>query len=293
MGAERDTESSFLGDLLALTKPTITVTNVLMAAGGLWLSRTELSLATVVWTLVGTALAVAAANALNMLLEREGDGLMERTRGRPLPAGRLGAGVALGVGLGLSAGSIAALVLGTNLLTAGLGALALALYVLAYTPLKRRTPWALIVGAIPGAMPALMGWTAARGRIEAPGLVLLGVLFLWQLPHFIAIALLRREDYARAGIKTVPLVWGDRVARWHAAISAAALLSASLLLVPLGTAGRVYLVGASLLGAWLTVLAVQGLRATEGRPWDRRLFFASLAYLPGWMLVTLVDRLVG
>ncbi|MCC6751482.1 MAG: protoheme IX farnesyltransferase [Deltaproteobacteria bacterium] len=293
MGAERDTESSFLGDLLALTKPTITVTNVLMAAGGLWLSRTELSLATVVWTLIGTALAVAAANALNMLLEREGDGLMERTRGRPLPAGRLGAGVALGVGLGLSAGSIAALVLGTNLLTAGLGALALALYVLAYTPLKRRTPWALIVGAIPGAMPALMGWTAARGRIEAPGLVLLGVLFLWQLPHFIAIALLRREDYARAGIKTVPLVWGDRVARWHAAISAAALLSASLLLVPLGTAGRVYLVGASLLGAWLTVLAVQGLRATEGRPWDRRLFFASLAYLPGWMLVTLVDRLVG
>jgi protoheme IX farnesyltransferase len=176
-----------------------------------------------------------------------------------------------------------------NPLTGLLAAIALVSYVWVYTPLKQRSWTALLVGAVPGALPPLMGWTAATGRLEVPGLVLFAVLFVWQIPHFIAIALFRREDYERAGMKVLPAVLGDRSARWHAVIWAGLLLPVTLLLVPIGVAGMVYLVVAGVLGAGFFAMALIGLRRDAGRPWARRLFLASLVHLTVLFAVLMLD----
>jgi len=273
-------------DLVALTKPTITASSVMMAGGGLLLADRPVAPATASALLIGTGLAVASANALNMWVERASDGLMRRTRRRPLPAGRLAPRWALGFGVALGAAGVALLLAAVNPLTAALGLGALVAYVAVYTPLKRRTHQALLVGALPGAMPPLMGWTAATGRIELPGLALFAVLFLWQLPHFIAIAIRAGDDYARAGIRTIAAVRGDRAARAQAIAYAAGLLPTSALLVPLGVAGAVYLCGALLLGGWFLALA-----ALPSRSWSNRLFRGSLIYLPALILLLVADRL--
>jgi protoheme IX farnesyltransferase len=300
------TATGRLRDLLELTKPGIVGMNVLMTAGAWLLARGAGDLGVLAAVVVGTGMAVAAANALNMVLERESDRLMARTRRRPLPAGRLGVGTAVAVGLGLGLGALPVLWFWVNPLTAALGAFALASYVLVYTPLKRRTPLALVIGAVPGALPPLMGWTAATGRVDAVGVVLFAVLFAWQLPHFLAIALYRRPDYARAGIRTVVAVRGERVARAQAVAWCGALLPLSLLLVPLGVAGWIYLVSAAGLGGWFLLTALRGLRAegagaAGGSPWGaepgllwaRRLFRVSLLYLPALVLALALDGLVG
>jgi protoheme IX farnesyltransferase len=172
-----------------------------------------------------------------------------------------------------------------NPLTAALAALALGLYVLAYTPLKRVTSRALLVGAIPGAMPPLLGWTAATGSIDWPGLALFGVLFFWQLPHFVAIATFRADEYARAGIIVLPAERGDRTARIHAVIYLCLLVSVSLALVPLGVCGSLYCATALLLGAIFLAAGVRGLSPATEKPaaahrWARQLFVVSLIYLP-------------
>src|SRR5580692_10692883 len=193
-------------DLARLTKPRITLIVIATCAAGMAIAPVRIPALVALLALAGTTLIVASANVLNMWWERDTDGLMARTRNRPLPAGRLPPDVALVYGLALGASSIPML-MAVNALTAALGVLALATYVLAYTPLKRHTSLALLVGAIPGAMPPLMGWTSATGSLVAAsaprmgGLLLFLLLFVWQLPHFIAIALFRAEDYARAGLK--------------------------------------------------------------------------------------------
>ncbi|NUP08009.1 MAG: protoheme IX farnesyltransferase [Polyangiaceae bacterium] len=276
-----------LRDIVALTKPRITFMVVVTAAGGYWLASRFFGLdplgdpSRLIALLLGSALVVSGANALNMFLERDTDGLMARTKSRPLPTGRLTPEVALIVGLGLSAVSVPLLTMGTEPATGLLAAIALVSYVVVYTPLKRRSPIALLVGSIPGAIPPLMGWAAVRGTMDLPGVVLFAIMFFWQVPHFLAIATFRREEYARAGMKVGPIVYGDRVSRHHIVRYTAALVITSMMLVPFGIGGTAYLVVALFLGAVFFAVGVWGLRSSAGNRWARGLFFTSMVYLTG------------
>ena len=281
-----------LRDLVVLTKPGVTRMCLVTTAGGLALAPASPSWIAIVSAMIGTALAVGGANAFNMWWERGTDRLMARTRTRPLPAGRLAPATALRFAWVLSIASFVILLLGTNLLTAVLAALAIVGYVLVYTPLKYRTPAALVIGAIPGAMPPLLGWTAATGGIEAPGLVLFGILLVWQIPHFLAIALYRKNEYARAGIKVLPLVRGDAIAKIHAVAWAMVLVPLTLLLAPLGVAGDIYTYAAFGLGAGFLGWAFTGLDNAAGPKWARNYFLASLVYLPALTLALFVDVVV-
>lgn len=271
---------SLARDLVALTKPRITLMVLITTAGGLWLAPAIVSPSTILWTLVATSMVVGAANTLNCWLERDVDKHMARTKRRPLPAGRLSAGWALGLGIALGAISVPVLALLVNPLTGLLAAVALVSYVWVYTPMKQRSPAAVLVGSVPGALPPVMGWTAATGELGAAGLVLFGILFLWQLPHFLAVSIFRQREYTKAGIKVLPAVRGDAVTKRHAAFYAGALVPVSLLLVPLGIAGMLYLVVAGVLGMGLFAWSLWGLRAEAGNRWARQLFVASLVYLP-------------
>jgi heme o synthase len=276
-------------DLLALTKPRITTVVLATTAAGLAVAPGEVGARKAVLSFVGTALVVSSANALNMWWERDTDGRMARTKGRPLPSGRMGAKVALVFGLALGIAGLPML-LAVNGLTALLGLIALVMYVAAYTPLKRHTTLALLVGAVPGAMPPLMGWTTVTGTLGAGGLLLFGVLFLWQLPHFIAISLFRRDDYARAGLKIVPVESGDRAAKWMIVGYTVLLVGVSVLLFPYRIAGGAYLVSASLLGAAFVGFGAWGLRAASGARWAKSLFGFSIVYLVLLLSTMLVDR---
>lgn len=283
-----------LRDLVTLAKPRITFMVVVTAAGGLFLSRRmpgveALSAATILCTLLGCAFIVSGANALNMYIERDVDRRMDRTKNRPLPAGRMSPRVALWFGVIMSAVAIPVLAIGANALTALLAIIANLLYVLAYTPLKQHSPYALHVGAIPGAIPPLLGWTAGTGRIDAAGMVLFGILFLWQIPHFVAIALFRKADYARAGIFVLPNVTGELASRHTIVRWTFALLATSLLVVPLGVAHHGYLIAATVLGAVFFVWGCYGLREGTGAKWAKSLFGISILYLVLLFAVLTID----
>jgi protoheme IX farnesyltransferase len=265
-------------DLWALTKPQITLM-VLITTGGAMLLAGAHSLPRILLTLAGTALVVGGANTLNMYLERDIDQRMTRTRDRPLPAGRMAPGVALAFGLLLGGAAVPLLAFGVNPLTGALAAFSLVTYVWVYTPLKQRTPLALLIGAVPGAIPPLLGWTAARGAIETPGLVLFGILFFWQVPHFLAITLYRTDDYARAGFPVLAATRGAGAAKWRIVAYLAGLVGASVLLVPAGVAHGRYLAASLALGGALLAVGAAGLHPSAGRRWARRLFFATLVYL--------------
>jgi len=276
---------ALVADLVTLTKPRITAMVVVTMLGGIWLAahRGVASGPLSAWRLgvavAGTALVVGSANALNMWLERASDGLMARTKNRPLPTGRLDPTVALGFGLALGVVSVPALALAVNALTGALAAVALVSYVAVYTPLKRRTTASLLIGAVPGAIPPLLGWTAVTGRIGWPGALLFGVLFLWQVPHFLAIATFRRDDYARAGLKVLPVERGDRVTRVHIVAYLLALYAVSLALVAVGVGGPLYVGAAVVLGAAFLAVGAWGLRPAAGARWARGLFATSIVYL--------------
>lgn len=283
-------------DLLALAKPRITALVVVTAAAGFVAGAGGVSAGG--WGLlhlaVGTALLAGGTNALNQLLERREDGRMRRTRDRPLPAGRLSPATAGVFGAALVAGGTLYLLLSTNLPTAGLGLAAAVLYVAAYTPMKKVSSAALAVGAVPGALPVLGGWTAARGAVEPAGLALFGVLFLWQLPHFLALGWSLREDYRRAGFTTVALeAEAPRRSGLYAVLSSLALVPVSVLPALLGTAGWAYAVGAAVLGGAYLVRSVDfAAGAGEGRSREARargLFRASLLYLPALLLLLAID----
>lgn len=270
-----------LRDLVALTKPRLSALVLFTTAGGAWLAGASLTWPITLAALLGTTLAVAGAQCLNCYIERDLDGLMHRTRNRPLPAGRVDPRLALSLGVAFAALSIPVLSVGTNPLTAILGLLAIVSYVLVYTPMKTRSAWAVAVGAIPGALPPLMGWTAVTNRIDLPGLVLFGIMFFWQFPHFLALSITLKADYARAGMKTVPEVMGDRHARLQAAGFTALLVATSLALVPLHVAGVAYAVIAGVLGAGFLAWSLLGLRRDPGPRWARVEFLLSLVYLTG------------
>lgn len=274
-------------DYVALTKPAINRMCLLMTAGGMFLAPRDaaggfgIGLGAALLALLGTALAVASANALNMWLERDSDRLMRRTKDRPLAARRISENGALVFGIALGVASVAILALATNVATTVIGLLAIASYVGVYTPMKYQHPLALVVGAVPGAVPPLMGWTAVTGTLDTPGLILFAVLFVWQMPHFIAISVVRRRDYDEAGIRTVPGVRGLAVAKWQALGWSLLLIPTSLALVATDVAGMVYGVVAAISGAAFLVMTAVGLgdHAAENR-WAQRLFVASLIYLP-------------
>jgi protoheme IX farnesyltransferase len=274
-------------DLVALTKPRITALVLLTETAGMCLAPGRTPAATRVLAWLGTALIVASANALNMWWERDVDGRMSRTRNRPLPAGRLSADLALAFGLALAAAAVPMLFV-VNLATGLLGLVSLVTYVAVYTPLKRHTYLALLVGAVPGAMPPLLGWTAVEGRLGAGGLLLFAFLFVWQVPHFAAITLFRAEEYARAGLQVVSVQHGERGARVMIASWTALLVAVSLAFGPLGLASRVYEVVAALLGCAFLALAAKGLRFGQRfdvRRWGRRVFAFSIPYLVVLLLV--------
>ncbi len=283
------TPGATLRDVVALTKPRLTSLVLCTTTGGIGLAGGRILSARTALTLLGTTLAVAGAHTLNCWLERDLDGFMERTKLRPLPAGRFDPRVALVLGLVYSAVSVPVLFLGVNALTALLGAIALASYVLVYTPMKTRSPAALYVGAIPGALPPLMGWTSVTNKLETAGVVLFAILFVWQLPHFLAIAINRKEDYARAGVKTLPSVRGDAVASRHIALWVAALVPITLALVPLGVAHGLYLAAALALGAMFFGVSVRGLTGNTDKPWARKVFLASLVHLTGLFVALMAD----
>jgi protoheme IX farnesyltransferase len=278
-------------DIISLAKPRITLMVLITTAGGLSLAG-GVDLPTALFTLIGTALVVGSANTLNCWLERDIDRHMTRTKGRPLPAGRLHPKVALIFGLTLAFISIPMLTLGVNRLTGLLAAVALVSYVAVYTPMKQMSPAALLVGSVPGALPPLIGWTAVTGKLEWAGLALFGVLFFWQLPHFIAIAIFREDEYTRAGFKVLPAVRGLRVAKVHAAVHAVLLLAVSLVLVPLHVAGAVYFTVAALLGLAMVGIALRGFAPGAGHKWARQMFAASLVYLPLLFAALAIDALV-
>ena len=263
-------------DLVALVKPRIMIMALLTAAGAMSLAPGRFGAAPSLWLLVGTALIVGSANTLNMWLERDVDCLMARTKNRPLPQGRLQASTALA--FGALQGAIALPVLAVaGLIPAALGLLALILYVGAYTPMKQRSHWSVWVGAIPGAMPALMGWTAATGRVDLPGLAVFGILFVWQVPHTHAINIYRQREYDAAGLKTMPGTHG--VATTRRAILGFLLVQVAISIYPalLGVAGLAYLITASALGVMVLAQAFVG---DGSMKWARNVFLTSIVYLP-------------
>jgi heme o synthase len=281
-----------LRDLLSLTKPGVTSLNLVATAGGYLLAPGHASAGRLLWATVGTALVVGAANTLNCYLERDVDRLMTRTRIRPLPSGRLQPHVALSFGLLLSAAGVALLSLAVHPLAGLLSALALVAYVMVYTPMKQRSSLALLVGAVPGAAPPLIGWAAATGGLGLPGVLLFLFLFLWQVPHFLAIALYRKEEYGRAGLKVLPLETGDAPARAELMRYLLAMVATSLMLVPTGAAGGVYLVAAVALGAWAIGRGALGLRKDAGTRWARSFFMTTNVYLMLMMGALAIDHLV-
>ena len=279
-----------VGDFLELTKPRITMLVVITAGVGYAVGAPRgLDPAAFVALLIGTALVAGGASALNQYWEREADARMERTRLRPIPAGRVAPAEALAFGLAV-AGAGLVLLATINALTALLGLAALASYVLAYTPLKRITSLCTVVGAIPGALPPVMGWAAARGSVDAGAWALFGVLFLWQLPHFLAIGWIFREDYARGGFPMLTVLDGDgRSTARQMMLYSAALIPVTLAAGALASAGIGYLSGALALG--LVFFA-----ASTRFAWKRSvaaarvLFLVSILYLPALLGLLVFDR---
>ncbi len=279
------------GDLAALTKPGITRLVVFTtAAGYLMAAGTGTDLLRLFHTVFGAALASAGANALNMWWERDTDAAMRRTRARPLPAGRVPPRTALVFAVLLSAWGLLHLALFVNLPTLLLVATSLLTYILVYTPLKRRTHHATLIGALPGSLPTLAGWTAAAEPVSAAAVAITAVVFFWQMPHFYALAWVYREDYARGGMRMLTVIdpRGARLGR-ESFVYSLALLAVSLVPVASGLIGWVYGIGAALLGLAMTVLSARLWAVRDDqRAWH--LFFGSIAYLPVLLTLMLLDR---
>ena len=279
-------------DFLSLTKPRLNLLVLVTTAGGLYLASPDgVAMPILLHTLIGTALVAGGAAALNQAWERDTDALMRRTRTRPMASGRLRASQGVWFGMALSTAGLVELALGVNLLSSAVAGLTLGSYILVYTPLKRRTSLATLVGAIPGALPPVIGWAAATGTLTLPALVLFGIVFFWQMPHFLAIAWLYREDYAAAGIPLLPVLEPDgrRTGR-QALFYGAALWPVSLMPSAVGLAGGFYAVVAAVLGLALIALSAAFAR-DRSMPAARRLFLFSITYLPVLWGALVADRL--
>ena len=282
------------GDYLALTKPRVIAMVLVTTLVGFYLGSAEtLGLGPLLHTLVGTALAAAGTLALNQYLERDLDARMDRTRHRPLPAGRLQAGEALGLGAALLAAGLTALALGVGALPALITASIAVSYLLLYTPLKRVSSLCSLVGAVPGALPPVAGWAAARGALGPEPWVLFAILFLWQIPHSLAIGRMYRDDFARAGIRLLPVVDPDGASTGtQVVMHCLALVPVALLPTLMGFAGPIYFLVALVLGIGFLKSAI-GLARTRSAADARRLLVTSLVYLPVLLTVMALDRLAA
>ncbi len=281
-----------LGDFLALTKPRVVTMVLLTTLVGYYLGATAAPFDywRLLATLIGTALAAGGTLALNQYLERHADARMERTRDRPLPDGRLAPLDALIFGAGLTATGIVFLALVVGPVPAFVIAAVTASYLFVYTPLKTRTSLCSVVGAIPGALPPVAGWAAASGEIGLGAWVLFAIMFLWQIPHTLAIAQLYRDDYARAGIRVLPVVAPDGTITARQIISnSVALLGVALLPTLIGMAGPVYFLVALVLGLVLCGLSLR-LAHSGGTTDARRLLFATLIHLPLLLATMAIDK---
>jgi protoheme IX farnesyltransferase len=278
-------------DLVALTKPRVVVMVLVTTVVGYYLALVAPpDYGRLVALIVGTVLAAGGTLALNQYWERDVDARMERTRARPLPEGRLAPLEALLFSVIVTAAGLAVLALGVGWLATLVTAATFVLYVFAYTPLKLRTSLCTIVGAVPGALPPVTGWAAARDDLGVGAWVLFGILFLWQLPHTLAIGRLYQADYARAGVQLLPVVDADGRSTERQIVSGCvALLAVSLLPTLIGLAGGVYFIGALLLGAvFVTLGAQQALAPSTVRA--RRVLLASLLYLPALLALLAFDK---
>ena len=264
--------------LFELTKPGITRMVLATTFLGAVIAPGAVDTGRLLLALVGMALVVGSANALNMYLEGDVDALMARTRNRPIPSGRIEPEAALRFGAALAGLGLPALAL-VNPTTALLGAFALVSYVWMYTPLKRVSSAAVYVGALPGAIPPLMGWTAMTGAVSAGGLALFAILFVWQIPHFHAIAIFRCGEYERAGLRVLPVTDGLEYTKFSIVALLILQLFVSALPAFTGLAGTGYLVAALALGSAYLGWGLWGLRRDAGAKWARSLFFLSMPYL--------------
>jgi heme o synthase len=291
---------SRVGDYAVLLKMRVTSLVVMTAWTGYFLGAQRAQVPTLSWkllcALLGIGLVSGGAAAMNQVIEREADGRMQRTRRRPIPGQRMGVAEATAVGMACILGGGAYLAITTNVLTGILSVLTAAAYVGVYTPLKMRSPICTTIGALPGAMPPLLGWTAARGRVEWEALVLFAILFLWQFPHFHAIAWLYREDYRRAGIRMLPVVEQDGRS------TVREVLAYSMMLVPvslfpgyLHMVTRAYVVGALVFSLAFLVFSIRfarvlsGLPAGESGKLARELLRASVLYLPALFALMMIN----
>lgn len=283
---------SRIADLVTLTKPRLNLLVLVTTLAGLYLASPDgVLLGILLHTLIGTALVAGGAAALNMAWERDTDRTMRRTSERPVAAGRISSIEGAVFGVALSIMGLVELAQAVNLAAAAVAALTLVSYVLVYTPLKRRTSLATLIGAVPGALPPVIGWAAATGTVDFPALVLFGIVFFWQMPHFLAIAWMHRDDYAAAGIPLLPVLEPDgRRTGIQALLYAAVLWPVSLLPILVQLAGTPYALIATLLGFGFIALASRFAR-NRSLSTARQLFLGSILYLPLLLGALVVDRL--
>ncbi|MBI2336616.1 MAG: protoheme IX farnesyltransferase [Deltaproteobacteria bacterium] len=276
--------------IFELFKPRIIPLVLITTFGGMWLTPMPLVPLRVLTILGWVFLLVAGANAINMYLERDLDRLMTRTADRPLPTQRIPSALALWIGLILSIIAVFAMMEWVNPITGLLAAISLLLYTTVYTPLKRKTPLALWIGAVPGAMPAWLGWTALTHRLDLQGLSLFAILYIWQIPHFLAISIFRKEEYFKAGIKVMPLTQGNMATCYQMIPYAFIQIPISLMPAPLGLVGRFYFIAALILGIIFFGYTCLGIKNQGNAVWARRCFFLSIIYLPLLYAALVVDR---
>lgn len=294
VAARTEVTSSVVKDLVEITKPRITSTVLLTAAAGVWLANRTFPELAISWVesvlaVVATGVLVSGASALNCWMERGTDAMMRRTRNRATAAGRLPPWAAFAWGMGLSAVALPVLTFLLDPLAGLLGFIALVSYVWVYTPMKRLSSDSLLVGAFPGAAPPLIGWTAVTGRLDLAGVVLFAVLFVWQLPHFLAIAYLCKDDYAAGGLKVHSVVRGEKSTKAWAFFWSIVQLVVSLLLVVMGVAGWLYGVAASVAGLAYIRETRRWLAPEAGVAQAKRVMLGSVLYLAVIFTALLVD----
>lgn len=278
-----------LADYFTLTKPGISFMAGITALAGFVLgSNGDIQMGRLFHTCLGTLMAAAGAGCLNMLIERDIDGQMTRTRSRPLPSGRLQTGEVLLMGTLFSLGSVLYLAWMVNLLTAVVAALTLSVYLYIYTPLKKVSAVCVTVGAVAGALPPVMGWTAATGNLNMGAWSLFAILFFWQFPHFLSLAWLYKDDYALGGLRMLPNAIDDRATAKSIVANSAFLLIASLIPTMLGLTGFIYLAIALACGAVMTYFSV-GFFKTRSRQDAKRVFLFSLLYIPALVMLMLLN----
>ena len=284
-----ESQDKTIGDqakyLVALAKPRLSTLVVFTAATGYGLAPGEHSFWIGVFTTVATTILVASANAFNCYLEREHDARMKRTEDRPFATGKISPKFALGFYGFFAAAAVPSLAYVVNPLTGLFGAIAFVTYVWIYTPLKYKSTSALFVGAVPGAAPPLMGYVAATGEADAVGWLLFAVLFVWQLPHFLAISIYLRDDYERGGMKVFSLIHGFATARLAMVLTSLLLVLVGLLTVPLGVLSPLWGIIGAVPGLVLTWLTLKGFLEKAGDLWARKVFLATLVYLPLFLAI--------